>query len=120
MPKYTYTLQDRTVPNIDLALWVKFKTRNTLNAKIVLSIVRGLKADTPWCPGVGIVDDPEDAGPFCSVLIEHEPNQYEALFRQWDEHAALLDRAVAGDAEAAIEYCKLEKAGKVYHGCFAG
>jgi hypothetical protein len=120
MPKYTYTLQDQSIAQLPLALWVKRKARDRLPAKIVLEITRSLLAGDKWVPEAHMVEDPEDGGMFCSVLIEHEPNQYEALFRQWDEHAALLDRAVAGDAEAAIEYCKLEKAGKVYHGCFAG
>jgi hypothetical protein len=120
MPKYTYTLQDQSVASLPLALWVKRKTRGTLHARIVLDITRSLQAGKPWCPGVGIVEDPEDGGMFCSVEIEGDVDPYKEMFSKWDEHQALLERGAAGDAEAAIAYCKLELNHEVSHGAFAG
>lgn len=45
------------------------------------------------------------------------PNPYDEQIRVWKEQRELLEKAAAGDAEAAIAYCKLELSGGINHGC---
>lgn len=64
-------------------------------------------------------EEVEAAGDICVfeevVWVSPYVSPYEAHFKQQSEYFALRDRGAAGDAEAAIAYCKLEAAGKVSH-----
>ncbi len=44
------------------------------------------------------------------------PDPWKALFARMEECHNLLERGAAGDAEAAMEYCRRELAGEVPHG----
>lgn len=56
----------------------------------------------------------------CTITEIKYVDPYLAEREKQAEYFALRDRGAAGDAEAAIEYCKLEVAGLVYHQAFAG
>jgi hypothetical protein len=62
----------------------------------------------------------EDVCTFIETVYENSEFGCEALqhFRIQDEYFALRDRGAAGDAEAAIAYCKLEMQGLVSHGAY--
>lgn len=51
---------------------------------------------------------------------EKEHNPYLKVYQKMQDDYELLKMAAAGDAEAAIEYCKKELAGEIMHGPFAG
>ena len=49
----------------------------------------------------------------CALEITPDPDPYEEQRIRWERNAALFDAAVAGDAEAAITYCRMIKSGEI-------
>lgn len=110
----TVTLRD-PISALDLAKWVR-KARPSCELKDALEIARNLIKGESW-----VVQDCVLAkdGP-CTVLVENYVGgyptvDYTAFFAQQEEYHKLLERAVQGDAEAALAYCRLEFDGKINH-----
>jgi len=74
--------------------------------------------DTPYWVHTG---DASNYDPnIWSLEVVEAVNQWTLLQKEWEEHRALLERAVAGDPEAAIEFCEGIHSGKIQWGSAHG
>ena len=62
------------------------------------------------------IEDKDAAGDICTFEEILWENPYVKHMKEQEEYFALCKRGAAGDAEAAIAYCKLEVTGIVKHG----
>lgn len=62
------------------------------------------------------VEEKDAAGDICTFEEILWENPYVKHMKEQEEYFALCKRGAAGDAEAAIAYCKLEVTGTVKHG----
>lgn len=107
----TYTLRERDLSTMEVALWVRKKLGNRALAWQVLDIARKLQQE-PWTASYYWLVLPREAGP-CSFEITEPPDPWAAVRESGDAAAALLAAGAAGDAVCAIEYCKLVAAGGI-------
>jgi hypothetical protein len=124
MSSVKYTLTDKDVSTIALAKWINMKTWGlAFSLSEALVIARSLKNGGSWEIDSTEVTPPNEKDP-CLGVIQPEPEDDNAAFWKTIQleiaHCEnLLGRGAAGDIEAAIEYCKLELAGKVPHAAYA-
>jgi len=111
--EYKITVKDKTCSVIDLAKWVHLVSGHTLNDS--LHIARFLVKGETWSPTMNKPDE----NPLLN--IEYVVSEYEKSNRLRNEAyeatqthlRKLLESAVGGNAESAIEYCRLEFEGKI-------
>ena len=92
-------------------------------ARDYLYMARCLLRGEGWEPPLGSLDLEQLShqrrnGPFEFKLTMRE-DPYAAEKKRWLEVHELLERACAGDAEAAIDYCRQVKAGTISAGPYA-
>jgi hypothetical protein len=109
----TFTLRDK-INNVDLARWIR-KVYSGLTSQQCLIILRRLRRGGTWEIACGSCYDYEN-GPCDFVVNCAEIDYWDDVVKKWDFHSDLLKRGADGDAQAAIEYCKLELAGEISHG----
>ncbi len=117
MPTIRYTLRfkvDQTT--VELANWVRSKMGDQLTLRDCLMVARALKNGEDWEPEFHLLQDPEAVGP-CEFDITPDPDDSWAIrAKEQSKLWELCERGAAGDAEAAIAWCKAELEGKVSHG----
>ena len=128
MFEVTITLKDTAVSRVELANWVRHATPHLItNAKDALAVAACLIKGEKWEPEFYMLADNlkqaygtyiKEVNPFCNVTIVDVPedNQYTRHFATQKGYYDLMCKGAAGDAEAAIAYCKLELSGDVSHG----
>ena len=123
MPTLRYTLDDTAITASELGRWVWERMGRKLPSRECLAIARSLLDGGVWEPQSHSISDRESAGP-CSYTIIPDPDpELEAFLerkRQWADNAVLLNKAVAGDAEAAITYCRKIASGEINFAVYAG
>ena len=118
--KYVISATDPNISVSLLAKWVRKALYNEPNSIAkALMIARTMVFGESWSPDMyleSLVPPPPDTVVVTKVevLEEHDIRRAEHLAKIKSQKN-LLQRAVAGDAEAAIEYCKLAAAGKIIH-----
>jgi hypothetical protein len=117
MRSITFTLIDKNINTIELASWVKelrHPALSSMRAQEALDIARDLKGGKTWGPSYTTIFFQPRAPSPCSALIKDpEQDEQDANFARDMMHAGLLKRGASGDAEAAIEYCRLLSIGAV-------
>ena len=118
--------------SVDIKELVKFLQENwwnakTLSLKDLLYISRCLQRGESWEPEFNtlsddIIDDIKSntfKSDILFVQVTTEPEYHDTLVERQKKAFDLLERGAAGDAEAAIEYCRMEKAGEISRAPFA-
>jgi hypothetical protein len=112
------TLDDTSITAAQLAGWVREVAPDEYTLAEALYIARCMIRGERWQPPYGIVAYGLKHLPSqpWSYTITTPPNPYIEQARLWKEQRALLEKAAAGDADAAIAYCKMELNGEINHG----
>lgn len=113
------TLDDTSITAPQLAVWVRDIAPNQYTLSEAMYIARCMIRGEGWEPPYEIVAyqlERMEGQPW-SYTITTPPNPYVEQIQIWKEQRELLEKAAAGDAEAAIAYCKLELSGGINHGC---
>jgi hypothetical protein len=115
MLEVKYTLKDTSISAPDLAKWVKQRVPS-FTAPDCLYVARCLIKGEEWSPPIDKINEYLDVGP-CSMNIIPDPdNHWEVFFAEEKVYSDLLKDGAAGNAQAAIEYCKAVIEGKVSRG----
>ena len=118
MIEYEITIKDHTVEVLALAKWVHSVSGHLL--KDSLYIARCLLSGETWRP-TGYIAHQENS--FCHIARSYSESKHEKSNREYLDtqkgYFELMKKGAAGDAAAAMEYCKLELKGKVNHGAYA-
>jgi hypothetical protein len=109
---YHYTLSDHNASLASIAIWIKSKIGDQLNAVERLAIARSLRDGETWSP-ITYVNEPKIGGP-CDVTYVDEWAMENLRLKQALEAAharrvMLLElrlRAIEGDTGAALEFCR--------------
>ena len=111
-------LDDTSITAPQLAGWVRDVAPDQYTLSEAMQIARYMINGGGWEPPYWIVAYQLERlknQPW-TYTITTPPNPYTEQIRIWEEQHALLKKAAAGDAEAAIAYCKMELNGEINHG----
>lgn len=113
---------DKSIDVMQVASWVKYVTsvdHFTLPERLCIArcLLKGERwSPSPWCFDVTKANSYQH---WDVKVTNAESDRYTNYYKEQQGYFALMRKGAEGDAEAAIEYCKLEAAGKVNHGAMA-
>lgn len=106
---YTITIKHKetSASRTQRAGWIK--NRFDLSAVESLKLVDRIIAGEEKSFNVWSASDAESwvECEYFTVTADRTPTEHELVQERWDKESDLLERGAAGDAEAAIEFCKL-------------
>jgi hypothetical protein len=101
-----YTLRDKDIETIELTRWVR-KQMPKYSTYDAIMTARSLKNGERWNPPIDDIKEWRDAGPCDYVTTPDPENIWEMRDAKYQAHHDLGKRGAEGDAQAAIEFCKL-------------
>lgn len=113
--KVAIAIKDTTVSRKDLVLWLKTVLR-PIPLKELMCMADKLLANAVLSPSIDILNKLESLSDVCDIVVTFPPNPYQEYAKLRESQYQLMLKGAAGDAEAAIAYCKMEAAGEVGHG----
>lgn len=116
------TIKDRTATRGQLAQWIRRNYRPQINLSETLAITDKLLDSQTWVTFDYYLGGGATATDLVNLEFVQELDPYlenmKAGFAQQRIYSDLRDKGAAGDAEAAIEYCRLAKEGKVNYAAY--
>lgn len=112
------TLLDKSTPAKVILQWLRDIYKLPLTVYQAIPIINLLKAENGvWSPDLYDLNRKTNIeGDICDINVVLGDSDFEIFYKKQQEYFKLLELGAAGDAEAAIAYCKAELAHLIAHG----
>lgn len=116
------TARDRTSKRLDMVKWLMANTNWHIRptASELMYIVDCILKGETWRPDYALIDRKAyELSPYFNVEFVKIEDPWAERIALQESYWELCRKGAAGDAEAAMAFCKLEMENKVNHGAYA-